>query len=49
MLENACEIVLYFLFVAKFPNIDTDNLVSVFLYYSELLHIYSWVDITSIY
>lgn len=31
MLENASEI-LYFLSVAKFPSIDTDNLFSLFFF-----------------
>ena len=37
MLENGFEI-LYFPFVAKFPNIDRDN-IFYFFYYSEFLHI----------
>lgn len=48
MLENASEI-LYFLSVAKFPSIDTDNLFSFFSNYSEYLLIYWWIDSTSVY
>lgn len=43
ILENASEI-LYYLSVAKFPNIDTDNLFSLFFYYSDFLHTYWWID-----